>query len=103
MNNDKTVQPLSYYVPTIPEEDDNPNFVLIELQNKYGLALEGLNKVEKLYLIMLIASSRCFRESIKKLYRKEIFTIMHRIEGELIGEEQEGLLEALIDGVRYQK
>ncbi|MEI1375960.1 hypothetical protein PQG02_06820 [Nostoc sp. UHCC 0926] len=97
---DKTSQPLTYYINLDPEEAEG--FVLTELQETYGLYLEKLNKVEKLHLISMIASDLCFHNSIKIGYPKEIYEVMSRIKGELLVEEQEGLLEALIDGVRYQ-
>ncbi|MEH2414458.1 hypothetical protein [Nostoc sp.] len=98
---DKTSQPLAYYIKPNPEEAED--FILTELQETYGLYLEHLNKVEKLHLITMIASNLCFQNSIKLSYRKEIYQLMSRITGELLVEEQEALLEALIDGVRYQE
>ena len=97
---DKTSQPLAYYINRDPEEVED--FVLTQLQETYGLYLEKLNKVEKLLLISMIASNLCFHNSIKIGYRREIYEVMSRIKHELLVEEQEGLLEALIDGVRYQ-
>lgn len=96
----KTSQPLAYYIKPNPEEAED--FILTELQETYGLYLERLNKVEKLHLITMIASNLCFHNSIKLGYRKEIYEVMSRIKGELLAEEQEALIEALIDGVRSQ-
>ena len=96
----KKPQPLAYYINLDPEETED--FVLTELQETYGLYLERLNKIEKLHLISMIASNLCFHNSIQSSYRKEIYEVMSKIKHELLAEEQEGLLEALIHGVRYQ-
>ncbi|MBH8561667.1 hypothetical protein I8748_05645 [Nostoc sp. CENA67] len=98
----RTSQVLSFYLHR--SEDEQEDFILFQLQQRYGLALEGLSKMEKVYLITLLGSNLLTVEAGRlKGFRTEIFAIAGRLVHELLAEEQEKLLAALIDGVIYQK
>lgn len=92
-------KPLGYYTGYTPGDEG----LLAELQETYGAQLQGLNRTEKLCLITMIASDLCCLASIETPYRSELFGLMNRIKDELAISDREGLLSALIEGVRFQR
>ncbi|MBW4642936.1 MAG: hypothetical protein KME23_08060 [Goleter apudmare HA4340-LM2] len=92
-------KPLGYYTGYTPGDEG----LLAELQEAYGEQLQGLNRSEKLCLITLISADLLILASIETPYCSEVFLWMIRIKEELAIADREGLLSALIDGVRYQK
>lgn len=91
-------KPLGYYTNYTLETDG----VLLDIQQAYGANLEGLNKAEKLALITSIAGDLACQYSITDApYRNQIFEFMAEIH-QLPFSDREGLIECLINGVRYQ-
>lgn len=100
--NHRTSKTLNCYLHIDDDEDEDS--ILLKIQEQYGLFLEKLSRMEKIYLIALLSSNMLITEAIKrKRYRKEIFELAGRLIDELMGDEKEKFLAALIDGVIYQK
>jgi hypothetical protein len=91
-------KPLGYYTNHTPGQPG----VINDFEEAYGSQLQDLSKSEKLAFIALIAQDLCCLASTATPYRSEIFNWMPKIRETLSTDDREGLIEALINSVRYQ-
>lgn len=73
--------------------------LLESLQEEYGSHFEKMTKCEKFFLISAIAAQSC--DQAPGRCRDEIYVVGHQINSSLPASDREGLLEALIDQVRW--
>lgn len=91
-------KPLGYYTSNTPPNEG----VLAELQDAFGAQLQNLNKAQKLVLIAIIAGDlACQYSMTDQPYGNQVFNYVSKIR-ELPLSDREGLIECLINGVRYQ-
>ncbi len=88
-------KPLGYYTNYVPGDAS----YLGELQIQYGSCLQKLTRRERLFLLNSIASSLCRNECGD--IRGEVVTTSHDIAGRLSTADEEGLIEALINQIRW--
>lgn len=77
----------------------NDGSLLDSLQEEYGSTFELMTKREKLYLISAISIQLC--DQAPGRCRDEIYVVGHQINSSLPKADKEGLLEALINQVRW--
>jgi hypothetical protein len=77
----------------------NDGSLLESLQEEYGPTFEGMTRREKLFLISAIASQLC--DQAPGRCRDEIYVVGHQINSSLPVGDREGLIEALINQVRW--
>ncbi|MBG1263082.1 hypothetical protein [Nostoc commune] len=77
----------------------NYGSLLESLQEEYGSTFELMTRREKLYLISAIASQLC--DQAPGRCRDEIYVVGHQVNSSLPKADKEGLLEALINQVRW--
>ena len=77
----------------------NDGSLLESLQEEYGSTFEKMTEREKLYLISAVAIQLC--DQIPGRCRDEIYVVGHQINSSLPVADREGLLEALINQVRW--
>lgn len=77
----------------------NDGSLLESLQEEYGSTFERMTRREKLYLISAIASQMCDQSPGR--CREEIYTVGHQVNSSLPVGDREGLIEALINQVRW--
>ena len=77
----------------------NDGSLLESLQEEYGPSFERMNKREKLYLISALAIQLC--DQAPGRCRDEIYVIGHQANSSLPVADREGLIEALINQVRW--
>ena len=92
-------KPLGHYTNYTPGDEG----VLAEIQEQYGAQLQNLSRAEKLRFIAMIASDLCCIACLETFYSDSMFGLLHAIKRELPISDREGLLQCLINGVRYQK
>ncbi|MEH2312362.1 MAG: hypothetical protein V7K35_13405 [Nostoc sp.] len=73
--------------------------LLESLQEEYGSTFERMTKREKLFLISALAAQSCDQASGR--CREEIYVVGHQINSSLPPSDREGLIEALINQVRW--
>ncbi|MFN6484025.1 MULTISPECIES: hypothetical protein [unclassified Nostoc] len=77
----------------------NDGSLLESLQEQYGSTFERMTKREKLFLISAIAIQLC--DQAPGRCREEIYVVGHQANSSLPVADREGLIEALINQVRY--
>ena len=77
----------------------NDGSLLESLQEEYGPTFEGMTKREKLFLISAISTQLC--DQAPGRCRDEIYVVGHQINSSLPKHDREGLIEALINQVRW--
>ncbi|MGV0102521.1 Phycobilisome protein [Nostoc sp. DSM 114160] len=77
----------------------NDGSLLESLQEEYGPTFEQMTKREKLFLISAIAIQLC--DQAPGRCRDEIYVVGHQINSSLPVGDREGLIEALINQVRW--
>lgn len=77
----------------------NDGSLLESLQEEYGSTFEGMTKGEKLFLISALAAQLC--DQAPGRCRDEIYVVGHQVNSSLPTHDREGLIEALINQVRY--
>lgn len=77
----------------------NDGSLLESLQERYGSTFELMTRREKLFLISAIAIQLC--DQSPGSCREEIYTVGHQINSSLPQADREGLVEALINQVRW--
>lgn len=77
----------------------NDGSLLESLQQEYGSTFERMTKREKLFLISAVAAQLC--DQAPGRCRDEIYVVGHQINSSLPMHDKEGLLEALINQVRW--
>ncbi|MDZ8239704.1 MAG: hypothetical protein RMZ69_21570 [Nostoc sp. ChiQUE01a] len=88
-------KPIGYFTSYSPGDGS----LLESLQEEYGSTFERMTKREKLFLIFSIASQLC--EQAPGKCRDEIYVVGYQVNSSLSLKDREGLLEALINQVRY--
>ena len=73
--------------------------LLESLQEEYGSTFERMTKREKLFLISAIAIQSC--DQAPGRCRDEIYVVGHQINSSLPAADREGLIESLINQVRW--
>ena len=73
--------------------------LLESLQEEYGSTFEQMTKREKLFLIFTIAAQSC--DQAPGRCRDEIYVVGHQINSSLSASDREGLIESLINQVRW--
>ncbi|MBD2503433.1 hypothetical protein [Anabaena azotica] len=109
----RKIYPLRHYIDFESYDDEQSeyeeDFVLHELEEKYGHCLEDMTKLERLLLIAMIANdlyvNRCAKGYVHEWIKIKLnpFETMGKISLRLDTEEKECLLEALIDGMEHEK
>lgn len=77
----------------------NDGSLLESLQEEYGSTFELMTRREKLYLISAIANQLC--DQSPGQCREEIYVVGHQINSSLPPQDREGLLEAMINQIRW--
>ncbi|MEH2435200.1 MAG: hypothetical protein V7K25_13255 [Nostoc sp.] len=77
----------------------NDGSLLDSLQEEYGSGFEKMTKREKLFLISSIAIQSCDQSPGR--CRDEIYVVGYQINSSLPQADREGLIEALINQVRW--
>lgn len=77
----------------------NDGSLLESLQEEYGPTFERMTKREKLFLISAVAAQLC--DQAPGRCRDEIYVVGHQINSSLPMDDRYGLVEALINQVRY--
>lgn len=77
----------------------NDGSLLESLQEEYGSTFEKITEREKLFLISAIAIQLC--DQAPGRCRDEIYVVGHQINSSLPTYDRRGLIEALINQVRY--
>ena len=77
----------------------NDGSLLDSLQEEYGSSFEKMTKREKLFLISSIAMQSC--DQAPGRCRDEIYVVGYQINSSLTQADREGLLDALINQVRW--
>ncbi|MCC5620955.1 hypothetical protein [Nostoc sp. CHAB 5715] len=77
----------------------NDGSLVESLQEEYGSTFERMTKHEKLFLISAIAAQLC--DGCPGRCRDQIYVVGHQINSSLPKNDREGLLEALINQVRW--
>lgn len=88
-------KPLGYYIPYVSDDD---SYVYL-IQKNFGVCLENLSRREQLFLIYSLASNLCAIDSGE--VRQEVIETAHACSCKLSIKDVEGLLEALINQVRW--
>ena len=88
-------KPLGYYTSYTPGDRS----FLDQLQETYGSKFEVLSKREKFFLIESIASN--LGDSLEELPRDEIYQLQLSINTNLSESDKAGLIEALINQLRW--
>ncbi|MHC5719378.1 MAG: hypothetical protein ACYTX0_46850, partial [Nostoc sp.] len=88
-------RPIGYFTSYTPGDGS----LLESLQSEYGSTFEKMTQREKLFLISAIAIQSCDQAPGK--CRDEIYVVGHQINSLLPPEDREGLIEALINQVRW--
>ncbi|MEH2445800.1 MAG: hypothetical protein V7K18_08450 [Nostoc sp.] len=73
--------------------------LLESLQEEYGATFEQMTKRERLFLIFAIAAQSC--DQAPGRCRDEIYVVGHQINSSLPISDREGLIEALINQIRW--
>ena len=97
-NMNPKMKPIGYY--TNPAFEDKS--ILLNLEEQYGSYFQTLNRSEKLSLIALIAADLLKAAPLTESIEISTFISVGQRAEALTTENREGLLEALINGVRYQ-
>ncbi|MEH2454503.1 hypothetical protein [Nostoc sp.] len=79
----------------------NDGSLLESLQEEYGNTFELMTKREKLFLIFAVASQLC--DQAPGRCRDEIYVVGHQMNSSLPPADREGLLETLVNQVRWGK
>ncbi len=87
--------PIGYFTSYTPGDGS----LLESLQEEYGSTFEQMTKREKLFLIFSIASQLC--EQAPGRSRDEIYVVGYQVNSSLSLRDRKGLLEALVNQVRY--
>jgi hypothetical protein len=88
-------KPLGYYTSHSPGDDS----LLGRVQEKYGSGFEKMTKREKLSILMILASNiGCKLEGD---IRGEIYAVAREMTEELSLSDQAGVMEAIINQVRW--
>lgn len=87
-------KPLGYYTSYVPDDS-----YLDELQEQYGTCLQKLTRREKLFLLNSITSYMCCHEPGD--ISGEVVTTSYGIQKRLNNSDKEGLIEALINQIRW--
>lgn len=77
----------------------NDGSLLESLQEEYGSTFERMTRREKLFLISAIATQLC--DQAPGRCRDEIYVVGHQANSSLRAADREGLIEALINQIRY--
>ena len=77
----------------------NDGSLLESLQSEYGTTFEQMTKREKLFLISALAIQLC--DEAPGRCRDEIYVVGHQVNSSLPVGDREGLIEALINQVRW--
>ncbi|MEH2128320.1 hypothetical protein [Nostoc sp.] len=77
----------------------NDGSLLESLQERYGSTFELMSRREKLFLISAIAIQLCDQSPGR--CREEIYTVGHQINSSVPLSDKEGLIEGLINQVRW--
>ncbi|MBN3940761.1 hypothetical protein [Nostoc sp. NMS9] len=77
----------------------NDGSLLESLQSEYGTTFEQMTKREKLFLISALAIQLC--DEAPGRCREEIYVVGHQANSSLPVADREGLIEALINQVRW--
>ena len=88
-------KPVGYYTSSTI----NDGSLLESLKEQYGQTFELMTKREKLFLISAIASQLC--DQAPGRCRDEIYVVGHQVNSSLPVGDREGLIEALINQVRW--
>ncbi|MDZ8108974.1 MAG: hypothetical protein RM338_25580 [Nostoc sp. DedQUE12a] len=88
-------KPIGYFTSYTPGDGS----LLESLQQAYGSCFERMTEREKLFLIFSIASQLC--EQAPGRCRDEIYVVGYQINSSLPLRDRQGLMEALINQVRY--
>ncbi|BAY74164.1 hypothetical protein NIES25_51820 [Nostoc linckia NIES-25] len=88
-------KPVGYYTNYTPGDGS----LLEKLQADYGAQFQLMTRREKLFLISSLASQLC--DLAPGRCRDEIYEIGHQINSVIALGDREGLIEALINQVRY--
>ena len=92
-------KPLGYFCDVLPGDGT----LFDELQERWGCTFEKLNRRQKLYLLVTVASDLCCSlDESDDLTNPEMTEVTNRIQQELSTGDKESLLEALVNQVRYQ-
>lgn len=88
-------KPIGHFTSCTP----NDGSLLESLQEKYEATFERMTKREKLFLISAIAAQLCGQAPGR--CRDEIYVVGHQVNSSLPMHDKEGLIEALINQVRW--
>jgi hypothetical protein len=88
-------KPVGYYTSSTI----NDGSLLESLKEQYGQTFELMTKREKLFLISAVAIQLCDQSPGR--CREEIYVVGHQINSSLPVGDREGLIEALINQVRW--
>lgn len=90
-------KPISYYTNYIPGDDS----YLTSIEKRYGSQLEHIGLREKIYLLKHIATD--LGDRAYGAVRPEMHTLAYEIIRRLEPSEREGLMEALVVQIRWDK
>ncbi|MEH1817307.1 MAG: hypothetical protein V7L09_33590 [Nostoc sp.] len=88
-------KPVGYYTTSTI----NDGSLLESLKEQYGQTFERMTRGEKLFLISAIAAQLC--DQAPGRCRDEIYVVGHQVNSSLPMHDREGLIEALVNQVRW--